>query len=372
MVPLQVQAHSAIAMSSPTQSRSEVNQVSLRSAVLITPTATSIVDDSSSALRYAPVKQRTLADVRDQVAQELAVRAISKAELVDGIKVGVVLTLSKTNDVEFIRRVASSIKNLLLLHNHLFAVATTGPSTSPSHSSPARVNNCLIIFGSSSVLVQRAVAVASSKLLGRIRAVSDEGKRWVATIRDMGATSFDKLALWDVVRKAARPPQDPAVSPPGSRGVAQMLSDARSKLDRLTPVQALAVLRDLTQAMPVVLVDIRTAAQREAEGAIQGALNVERNVLEWRFDPRSDSRLAIASRYDLKAVIFCQDGSASSLAAFALHQLGLLNATDIIGGFSAWKEARLPLQIKKSSHPLGGSLTSSMSSVSSVSSVTVS
>jgi len=40
----------------------------------------------------------------------------------------------------------------------------------------------------------------------------------------------------------------------------------------------------------VFLVDIRSAAQREAEGAIHGSLIIERNVLEWRFDPRSNSR----------------------------------------------------------------------------------
>lgn len=35
-----------------------------------------------------------------------------------------------------------------------------------------------------------------------------------------------------------------------------------------------------------------------------------------------------------------------SLAAYSLQQLGLLNATDIIGGYKAWKDAGLPVEIK--------------------------
>nr|WP_019877187.1 rhodanese-like domain-containing protein [Sporichthya polymorpha] len=82
------------------------------------------------------------------------------------------------------------------------------------------------------------------------------------------------------------------------------------------------------------------AAQRAAEGSVPGALIIERNVLEWRFDPRSDARLPIAS-YDLSVVVICSEGYTSSLAAASLQDLGL-RATDVIGGFSAWKAAGLP------------------------------
>jgi len=74
----------------------------------------------------------------------------------------------------------------------------------------------------------------------------------------------------------------------------------------------------------------------------RGSLIVERNVLEWRFDPRSDARLGIVDRYDLRVIVFCQEGYTSSLAADALQQMGLSNATDIMGGFKAWREAGLP------------------------------
>jgi len=127
------------------------------------------------------------------------------------------------------------------------------------------------------------------------------------------------------------------VPPPGSRGIDELLAAARERLDRLDPGAAYEA-----QRAGAVLVDIRPAAQRAAEGEIPGALIVERNVLEWRFDPRSTARLDIADRYDLPVVVVCQEGYTSSLAAAALHDLGLRRATDLDGGFAAWRAAGLP------------------------------
>jgi rhodanese-related sulfurtransferase len=133
--------------------------------------------------------------------------------------------------------------------------------------------------------------------------------------------------------------------PPGSLSISQILSNARARLTRLVPQQVYAEYLNQTPTKPVILVDIRPAAQRAEKGSIQGSLIVERNVLEWRFDPRSDARLPIAGRYDLRIIVFCQEGYTSSLAANALQELGLGNATDMDGGYRAWKEAGLPENI---------------------------
>ncbi|MEV6927722.1 rhodanese-like domain-containing protein [Dactylosporangium sp. NPDC051485] len=122
------------------------------------------------------------------------------------------------------------------------------------------------------------------------------------------------------------------------RGIDAILAEARARLTRLDADQA-----RLAAAEGAVLVDIRPAAQRAAEGEIPGALVIERNVLEWRFDPRSDARLDIADRYDLPVVVFCSEGYTSSLAAAALQDLGLHRATDLTGGFHAWKAAGHPV-----------------------------
>jgi rhodanese-related sulfurtransferase len=123
-----------------------------------------------------------------------------------------------------------------------------------------------------------------------------------------------------------------------SRTIAEILDEARSRLDRLDPAAARRAQRD-----GAVLVDIRPVAQRLASGQIPGAVVVERNVLEWRFDPTSDARLDLADSYDLPVVVYCEEGYTSSLAAAALQDLGLHRATDLAGGIAAWKAAGLPV-----------------------------
>jgi rhodanese-related sulfurtransferase len=120
------------------------------------------------------------------------------------------------------------------------------------------------------------------------------------------------------------------------RTIDQVLADARARLARVGPHEARA-----EAAAGALLVDIRPQAQRAAEGEIPGALVVERNVLEWRFDPASSACLPQA-RYDLRIIVLCSEGYTSSLAAAALQELGLRRATDLDGGFQAWRRAGLP------------------------------
>jgi rhodanese-related sulfurtransferase len=119
--------------------------------------------------------------------------------------------------------------------------------------------------------------------------------------------------------------------PPGALSVDQLLVQARSRLQRLTPAQTRAAL-----AAGALLVDIRPGWQRAEEGEVPGAVLVERNHLEWRFDPECDARLPLATGYDVQVIVLCSAGYASSLAAASLRSLGLHRATDVIGGFQAW------------------------------------
>jgi rhodanese-related sulfurtransferase len=128
-----------------------------------------------------------------------------------------------------------------------------------------------------------------------------------------------------------------AAPPDGARTIDQVLAEARNRLDRLSPGQARAATR-----AGALLVDIRPAAQRAAEGEVPGTLVIERNVLEWRLDPASSARLPLAC-YDLRVIVMCSEGYTSSLAAAALQDLGIRNATDLDGGFHAWQAAGLPV-----------------------------
>ncbi|KAF8153552.1 rhodanese domain-containing protein [Pholiota molesta] len=313
---------------------------STRSRRSSTTGAASVINSAALVPRNHGPALRTLDEVREQVSQEIAVHTITKAQVQDGVRIGVRLVMSKGEDEGFLRQVAAHIRQQLLLHNHLFAVATTAQSAKSTPST-------LLICGSSPDYVQRAVLLASSKFIGRIVDAENEDDLWAATVTDLGTYLYDEDALWDVVRKAARAPMDPLLPPPGAKGIDEILAEARAKLQRISAEQALEELRESQVGAPTFLVDIRPQEQREREGGILGSLIIERNVLEWRFDPRCASRLAIADRYDLRIIIFCQEGYTSSLAAYSLHQIGLLNATDIIGGYEAWKNAGLPIDLDR-------------------------
>jgi rhodanese-related sulfurtransferase len=117
----------------------------------------------------------------------------------------------------------------------------------------------------------------------------------------------------------------------------QMLAAARARLRRLCPAEAAEAV-----SRGALLVDIRPEWQRRAEGGIPEALVIERNHLEWRLDPTSDARIEQATDHDVAVVVVCSEGYTSSLAAASLQELGLYRATDLVGGFHAWRAAGLP------------------------------
>ncbi|MCP3798152.1 rhodanese-like domain-containing protein [Allokutzneria sp. A3M-2-11 16] len=120
--------------------------------------------------------------------------------------------------------------------------------------------------------------------------------------------------------------------------VDEFLDDARAELDRLEPEKALAAQRD-----GALIVDIRPHVNRAEEGEIPGALPIERIHLEWRLDPTGSHRVPEV-RPDSRVIVVCNEGYASSLAARDLHRIGLPGATDLVGGFRAWRAAGLPVQ----------------------------
>jgi len=117
-----------------------------------------------------------------------------------------------------------------------------------------------------------------------------------------------------------------------------MLAAARSRLTRVTPDQAFTETR-----AGAVLIDIRPAAQRAADGEVPGSVVIERNHLEWRLDPEGDARLPWVTGYELRPIVICAEGYTSSLAAAALQELGFARATDVAGGYLEWRAAGLPV-----------------------------
>ena len=111
-----------------------------------------------------------------------------------------------------------------------------------------------------------------------------------------------------------------------------LLAQERRRLDRVRPESLAEEL-----AAGAILIDTRPIEQRQRDGELPGAIVVDRNVLEWRLDPTSPHRLPIATDADARLIIVCNEGYSSSLAAATLQELGLRSATDLVGGFQAWR-----------------------------------
>jgi rhodanese-related sulfurtransferase len=123
-------------------------------------------------------------------------------------------------------------------------------------------------------------------------------------------------------------------------GVDDLLAQARAELDRVSPQRA----ADAVASGDAVLVDIRSESQRARDGAVPGAVFIPRNVLEWRCDARSEFRDERVSDPARLLIVMCDEGYQSSLAAATLRRLGLPRATDLEGGFQAWRAAGLAVQ----------------------------
>jgi rhodanese-related sulfurtransferase len=124
-----------------------------------------------------------------------------------------------------------------------------------------------------------------------------------------------------------------------TKSVEELLAEARTKLTRVEPREA----QEAAERGDALVVDIRADSQRERDGVVPGAAFIPRNVLEWRADPASpgrDERLHAGRRL----IVMCDEGYQSSLAAAVLQELGLEDATDLAGGFQAWRGAGLPVE----------------------------
>ena len=129
----------------------------------------------------------------------------------------------------------------------------------------------------------------------------------------------------------------------GHLSVDDLLEEARRDLVRMSPAQAHAA-----RSEGALLIDIRSESQRGRDGELPGAQVVARNVLEWRLDPASPHRDPALARRDRRVIVLCDEGYQSSLAAATLRRFGL-DATDVAGGFQAWRAAGLPVEAPRDS-----------------------
>ena len=119
---------------------------------------------------------------------------------------------------------------------------------------------------------------------------------------------------------------------PGRAAVEVLLERARAGLDRVQPEQLATEV-----ANGAIMIDIRPAEQRARDGELPAAVVIDRNVLEWRLDPTSPHRAALGIGHQTRLIVVCNEGYSSSLAAATLRELGLVRATDLVGGYQGWR-----------------------------------
>jgi MFS family permease len=130
------------------------------------------------------------------------------------------------------------------------------------------------------------------------------------------------------------------ISPPRRRKtVDDLLREARGRIERLEPPDALAAMH-----RGALLVDVRTDGERERHGIAVGSLHLPRSVLEWRVDPEAEFRNPAVGGLNRHVIVMCAEGFSSSFAAATLTELGFAHVSDVVGGFAAWKAAGLPVR----------------------------
>ena len=124
-----------------------------------------------------------------------------------------------------------------------------------------------------------------------------------------------------------------------AKTAADLVTEAKQRVENLTVDQA----ADEIERGDALLVDLREPGEREAQGAIPGAVHAPRGMLEFWADPASAYH---RSEFDpnRRVILHCASGGRSALAADTLQQMGYGNVAHIDGGFTAWKDANRPVE----------------------------
>jgi rhodanese-related sulfurtransferase len=123
-----------------------------------------------------------------------------------------------------------------------------------------------------------------------------------------------------------------------AKSASDLVGEAKGRVENLDPD---AVERELADG--AVLVDIRDAEERAANGSIPGAIHVSRGMLEFRADPTSPYHQAPLDP-SKRVILHCASGGRSALGAVALQEMGYENVAHLDGGITAWKEAGKPVE----------------------------
>jgi len=123
------------------------------------------------------------------------------------------------------------------------------------------------------------------------------------------------------------------------KGYRELLDEANAVVEVVSPEEAATLLDDTE----TIFVDLRDPREVEREGRIAGAQHCPRGMLEFWIDPDSPYHKPFFSS-GKSFVFFCAGGWRSALAAKTAQEMGLEPVRHILGGFTAWRAAGLPIE----------------------------
>lgn len=123
------------------------------------------------------------------------------------------------------------------------------------------------------------------------------------------------------------------------KGYKALLDEALAEITTLSVEEA----RARFGSDDVVFVDLRDIRELKREGRIPGALHAPRGMLEFWVDPESPYFKPVFGE-GKSFIFFCAAGWRSALATKAVQDMGLEPVAHIDGGFSAWRDAGLPVE----------------------------
>ncbi len=124
-----------------------------------------------------------------------------------------------------------------------------------------------------------------------------------------------------------------------TKGVKALVTEASAGIETLTLDEATALHGDAD----VVFIDLRDVRELWREGKVAGAVHVPRGMLEFWIDPASPYHKPIFAE-DKRFVLYCGSGWRSALATKVAQDMGLAPVCHIDGGYTAWKNAGLPVE----------------------------
>ncbi|MAS04729.1 MAG: rhodanese [Ahrensia sp.] len=124
------------------------------------------------------------------------------------------------------------------------------------------------------------------------------------------------------------------------RGYKALLDEANAAIEAVSPAEA----SELAGDDDVVLVDIRDIRELHREGRVPGAIHAPRGMLEFWVDPESPYHREVFAT-GKTFIFFCAAGWRSALATKTVQDMGLTPVKHIEGGFGAWREAGLPIDL---------------------------